>query len=398
MANIDTSIYGQIQPMQPVQNPLAQLGQLAQLQHYQAQAGKSQRDEERQNRLYGLVASPEFAKMDAQGKAGALQGVGAFDEAGKVVTSNAAANKDTRAAEQTQLEMAIKRNDALSGAMQRLSQNPNEAPMVLRQMVDSQIIAPDYAQKIMQGAQGAPDPAQFFAAGAQAAVSAKDQLAQQIQKQGQAIQVQGQQLTSETARRGQDMTDTRAREANVIAANNKGGEGVTNLRKEFNALPEVKNYTEALPAFKAINDAASRNTPQSDINLVYGVAKLYDPTSVVREGEYATVANAQSIPEHIKKWAQYIQGGGRLTPETKRQILEEANGRMQTFQEAVEQRRTQYGDIATRTGVDPTLVLDQGYKPPVAPKGGNPAGGAVNRKTINGVTYENDGKGWYKAD
>lgn len=214
---IDTSIYGQIQPMQPVQNPLAQLGQLAQLQHYQAQAGKSQRDEERQNRLYGLVASPEFAKMDAQGKAGALQGVGAFDEAGKVVTSNAAANKDTRAAEQTQLEMAIKRNDALSGAMQRLSQNPNEAPMVLKQMVDSQIIAPDYAQKIMQGAQGAPDAAQFFAAGAQAAVSAKDQLAQQIQKQGQAIQMRGQDMSAQTAVRGQDLS----------AATATAGQGVT---------------------------------------------------------------------------------------------------------------------------------------------------------------------------
>ena len=385
---IDTSIYGQLQPAQPTMNPLAQLGQIAQLQQYQAQAGKLQRDEERQNKLYGLVSSPEFSKLDANGKASALQGVGAFDQAGEVIKSTAAANKDTREAAKSDLEIKLK---TMTQAAQ-IAATVKDQPSYERGLAQMKGIGFDTSQfSPMYNPEGVR---QF----AESALSASDRLQAQIQQQGQQIQVQGQQMTAETARRGQDMTDTRSREANAIAANNKGSEGVTNLRKEFNALPEVKNYTEALPAFKAINDAASRNTPQSDINLVYGVAKLYDPTSVVREGEYATVANAQSIPEHIKKWAQYIQGGGRLTPETKRQILEEANGRMTTFQEAVEQRRTQYGDIATRTGVDPTLVLDQGYKPPVAPKGGKAAGAAVNRKTINGVTYENDGKGWYKAD
>ena len=55
------------------------------------------------------------------------------------------------------------------------------------------------------------------------------------------------------------------------------------LRKEFEGLPEVKNYKQAYPAYAAVKDAAGRNTPQSDINLVYGIAKLYDPTSVVRD-------------------------------------------------------------------------------------------------------------------
>jgi hypothetical protein len=154
----------------------------------------------------------------------------------------------------------------------------------------------------------------------------------------------------------------------------------TSLRKEFEGLPEIKNYKQAYPAFAAIKDAAQRNTTQSDINIVYGLAKLYDPTSVVREGEYATVANSPNIPERIKGYAQYLQGGGKLSPETKKQIMAEAEGRIGTYKTEADKARMSYEGIAKQRGMKPEAVFQAMGDSPVgvdaAPKP-NPGGNAV---------------------
>jgi hypothetical protein len=168
--------------------------------------------------------------------------------------------------------------------------------------------------------------------------------------------------------------DARSRDANAIAAKGKVVDLSTGLRKEFEDLPEVKGYKMAVPAYKSVVDAAKRNSTQADINLVYGIAKLYDPTSVVREGEYATVAKSPNIPEKIKGYAQYLAGGGRLTDAVKKQIVTEAQGRMQSYEGEFTAARTSYEDIARRAGGDPSLVFPSPYKSPVkaAPAAGAP--------------------------
>jgi len=139
---------------------------------------------------------------------------------------------------------------------------------------------------------------------------------------------------------------------NVNTAADKTFENETALRKEFNTLPEVVGYKAAIPAFKAVQDAATRLTPQSDINIIYGIAKLYDPTSVVREGEYATIANSQAIPERIKSLAQQIQGKGKLTPETRAQLMVEARQRIGTLQGEYNGAKSTYEGIAKKRQLD----------------------------------------------
>ena len=217
-------------------------------------------------------------------------------------------------------------------------------------------------------------------------------------------------MADQTARRGQDMTDARAREfnaakqeENAINRAGKTAETSTALRKEFEGLPEVKNYKQALPSFKGIEDAVTRNTPMSDINIVYGIAKLYDPNSVVREGEYATVANSPAIPERIKGYAQYLAGGGKLTAEVKRQILTEAQSRMKTFEDEYQKARTNYEDIAARSGGDKSLVINQKFEP--ALKGPKPKTKPLNiggkdmmaELAPDGNYYVQQGGKWFKV-
>jgi hypothetical protein len=161
----------------------------------------------------------------------------------------------------------------------------------------------------------------------------------------------------EQAAATRDAANTQAAATRDAANIQNGFQNETALRKEFEGLSEVKNYKQAYPAFAAVKDAASRNTPQSDINIIYGIAKLYDPTSVVREGEYATVANSPNIPERIKGYAQFLQGGGRLSKATKEQLVQEAQGRLGTYKAEVDKARGSYEQIAKRRNIDPASVF-----------------------------------------
>lgn len=155
-----------------------------------------------------------------------------------------------------------------------------------------------------------------------------------------------------TTERGQNLTNARAADANSIANQNRTFSSETDMRKEFALLPEAKRYKEAYPAFKAIESSSQRDNPQADISLIYGVAKLYDPDSVVREGEYATIANSQAIPDYIKGLSQKLVGGGRLTKETKAQILTEARSRIGVYESEFNKAKANFSDIATQRGLN----------------------------------------------
>jgi hypothetical protein len=180
--------------------------------------------------------------------------------------------------------------------------------------------------------------------------------------------------------RGQNFTNARAADANNIAAGQKVISTSSGLRQEFDALPEVKNYKQALPAYTSIKDAVTRSTPQSDINIVYGIAKLYDPNSVVREGEYATVANSPNIPDRIKGYAQYLSGGGKLTDKVKQELLAEATGRMKSYEDPFLSARQNYSTISQNSGANPNLLFPSQYQSPIqqgAVRKYNPATGRI---------------------
>lgn len=63
--------------------------------------------------------------------------------------------------------------------------------------------------------------------------------------------------------------------------------------------PITKQYTTALPAFNTLGAIKSSTTnPADDIGAIYAFAKIMDPESVVREGEYAT------IQKYAQSWAE----------------------------------------------------------------------------------------------
>jgi hypothetical protein len=143
---------------------------------------------------------------------------------------------------------------------------------------------------------------------------------------------------------------------------------ISGVRKEVTNLPEVKRYSEALPVFRSMVASHSKNTSAADLDFVYGVAKIFDPDSVVREGEMKLVGKAQSLPEDVKGFISAVAlGQGRLTPEARQRILEVARTRMGELEGSLNTRVEPYRGIAVRNRMNPDDILPRFQPLPDAP-------------------------------
>ncbi|WP_259667956.1 hypothetical protein [Rhizobium lentis] len=198
-------------------------------------------------------------------------------------------------------------------------------------------------------------------------------------------------------------------------------EDVSNLRKEIQNLSTYKSYQQALPSYSSMIDTAKTDSKASDLNLIYGLGKIMDPNSVVREGEMAMVQNTSSWPDWLKGAYDSVTGGSRLEPDTRKAILGEARSRMMAYRGALDNDISQYRGIIGRRGMNEADILPTlgdiaavpdlvqpppatGAAPPVQPPAqapvqapspqqqGTPRPRATNPQT--GEVIEFDGKQW----
>lgn len=145
----------------------------------------------------------------------------------------------------------------------------------------------------------------------------------------------------------------------------------SSLRKEIHQLPSYKNYSQAVPIYKSMVETAGRDSKASDLNLVYGLGKIMDPTSVVREGEMVMVNNTSSLPDWLNGAINSVNGGAKLTPATRQAILTEAYGRMKGYDDQFKQDTAQYSGIVERNRMNMDDVIPNfgDIKPWSPPKG-----------------------------
>ncbi|MBX3543229.1 hypothetical protein [Chelatococcus sp.] len=136
-----------------------------------------------------------------------------------------------------------------------------------------------------------------------------------------------------------------------------GPDEVSGVRKEIQGLPSYKNLSQAAPIYKSMVETADRNSRASDLNLVYGLGKIMDPGSVVREGEMVMVKNTASLPDWLLGSINSLNGGQALLPETRNAIMQEAFSRMQSYEDIFNQDTQMYRGIAGRRGMDPADVI-----------------------------------------
>jgi hypothetical protein len=159
----------------------------------------------------------------------------------------------------------------------------------------------------------------------------------------------------------------------------------TDFRKEFDGRPEVKAFKTARQQFQALrNIAGNQNaTPQDDIAAIFSFMKTLDPTSTVREGEFATAQNAAGIPDALRNAYNRAQTGQRLNPQQRREMINTAARSYISFRDAYNQTAEDFRGYARDYGINPDRVA-RTYTPdaPRRQAQGRPAAPAVG--TVKG--------------
>ena len=133
---------------------------------------------------------------------------------------------------------------------------------------------------------------------------------------------------------------------------------VSKLRGEVRQLPSYKAMAEVGPRFQSMQTAAARDNRAADLTLVYGLMKILDPTSVVRESEAAMAQNIATLPENYRAQVQsFLTGQGRLAPDVRAAIMQEAHGAALSYQDQFERDVTQYRGIVTRNKMNVDDVI-----------------------------------------
>lgn len=135
------------------------------------------------------------------------------------------------------------------------------------------------------------------------------------------------------------------------------GPETAEVRKEVMRLPSYQNYSSAMPIYRSMLETSGRDSKASDLNLVYGLGKILDPNSVVREGELIMAKNTASLPDWLQGSINSLNGGAALTPETRQRILQEGYGRMKSYEDAFNIDAEHYKGVAERNRMNPLDVI-----------------------------------------
>jgi hypothetical protein len=132
-------------------------------------------------------------------------------------------------------------------------------------------------------------------------------------------------------------------------------EDVDSLRKEFNGLDAVKNFSSVRPIVESARKAP--DTPQGDFALIYGVGKVLDPGSVVREGEMNLVIKAGSPAQRVESYLRSLQGKGRLSPDMRKELQVILDQRAGEYEKGYQSARSTYEGIAKQRGHDSSQIF-----------------------------------------
>lgn len=135
------------------------------------------------------------------------------------------------------------------------------------------------------------------------------------------------------------------------------------LRRDFESQEGVKEYETVRSAYDRLQALTRSGSATDDTAVGFEFMKMLDPTSVVRESEYALVGQSQGIGGQALVALQRLSTGQRLTPELRRNLVETAGrvfqGRQSRYNELVQQ----YRGYAEEDGFDPNRVVPLRQQP-----------------------------------
>jgi len=117
---------------------------------------------------------------------------------------------------------------------------------------------------------------------------------------------------------------------------------------------------EVANRFKAVQSAvamANAGNPTADGALLYNIAKMYDPSGAVQEGDKKSITGNPAIPERFKLLVQGVLNGGSFTPTQRKDLEKIANDIVKNRESQLNVYRKQYiGKIQKFDGTEDDIL------------------------------------------
>lgn len=153
--------------------------------------------------------------------------------------------------------------------------------------------------------------------------------------------------------------DEAMKRAKVVAGANEkklGQDAAFKLNDDY--VKDSGDFTKVRDAYNKIKASANDPSPAGDLSLLYGYMRLLDPTSTVRESEFATAQQTGNIPTQIvAKYNQLISGEGRLDPTQREDFVNRSEKLYQTALKQQKKTDSTYSQRSKDFGVDPKKVV-----------------------------------------
>lgn len=145
---------------------------------------------------------------------------------------------------------------------------------------------------------------------------------------------------------------------------NRGPINANNLADNLRAEPDYKTYATILREWNTLTRYAQGSPPDGNFNnstdlaIIYGIAKLFDPDSAVREGELTLTQALGTLPERLRVLiGRNFDGTGTLPAQVRADLLHAGQQKMLQAKEQWDTLVEDYTRRATRGSVDPDDVI-----------------------------------------
>lgn len=121
-------------------------------------------------------------------------------------------------------------------------------------------------------------------------------------------------------------------------------------------LGQAKDFIAVRDAYSKIKTTAKNPSPAGDLSFIYNYMKMLDPGSTVREGEFASAANAGSAWNKVGAMYNKVLNGERLTDEQRKDFLAQSASIYDSQKTIHKQTQKVFRDIATNDNLNPDNV------------------------------------------
>lgn len=178
-----------------------------------------------------------------------------------------------------------------------------------------------------------------------------DQTMEQLRVMGLGLQQQGLGIQAMNAQ-----TQRMVAEANAGGKVDKAADTLRNeYTKRVDKVREGTNHAQNV--LQQLSDPQIARDPTRQVALIFSFGKMLDPDSVVRESEYALIANARGLADQLQQLVPRLQTGARLSPQQLKSMQEVAANLMQGSSTRLQDLDRYYVDLAGRRKIDPRDVL-----------------------------------------